>query len=340
MPQEIRHLLESGGSFDELPQAYGEFGRTITNPIPVNGPIGEIMYLSSLATTDGRFLLGHRVGSKGKVDIFETVTSDGVSWDILYLSLYHPKKSKLTPAGLTFSNSTHPRIHATNVYEQEFPVSIANAVSAWTKGFLGFSLVPAEVRRAVMTVHFTRPAAHAARLSVLRIDGQSSRLDPRIAMLKQLVERFTATLQAVWKKAFGPTVFDLNELIFFSASIAIYAYLRFGQGNRDTNMVDEFSVSLLSDAVKRSLSFNDGRERYQIRYQEYSALFDSMFGNGDFQGRELITIMMHAVERATHESARGKMIAIASISTVIAALFDEAITLARVELSDQFDSTQ
>jgi hypothetical protein len=47
-PKAGREKIIGGTSVDEIPGAFGEFGLTLTNPIPVNGAIGEVVYLSLL----------------------------------------------------------------------------------------------------------------------------------------------------------------------------------------------------------------------------------------------------------------------------------------------------
>src|SRR3546814_10801196 len=61
----------------DLPNGSGPFGFTETNPIPVNGPIGQLAYLSRLETQSGQRILFHRLGAIDKVDVFEAVTFDG-----------------------------------------------------------------------------------------------------------------------------------------------------------------------------------------------------------------------------------------------------------------------
>ena len=46
LPENFRQVLAESPSCDLIPNAFGEFGRTLTNPIPVNGPVGELVYLS------------------------------------------------------------------------------------------------------------------------------------------------------------------------------------------------------------------------------------------------------------------------------------------------------
>ena len=76
-PLSIKNRIVGGQDLDELPDAAADFGRSEENPIPATGPIGALVYLSSLKTQDGRRLLYHRLGSVDDIDIYETVSSAG-----------------------------------------------------------------------------------------------------------------------------------------------------------------------------------------------------------------------------------------------------------------------
>ncbi len=100
----IANEILKGVSCDKLPKATGNFG-SITNPIPVNGPLGEIKYLGKLRGKTGHAVFFHRIGSTtstatdNPVDIFELVCQDGTQWNKLYFDLYHPRRSNLAPEG-------------------------------------------------------------------------------------------------------------------------------------------------------------------------------------------------------------------------------------------------
>lgn len=102
----IASMVKGGIDCDQLPDSRGRFGLEVTNPVPVNGPIGELSYLSKLRTLRGERLLFHRLGSQGTVDIFEAVDFSGQEWFVLYLDMYHPRKSRLAPTGLSLSDET------------------------------------------------------------------------------------------------------------------------------------------------------------------------------------------------------------------------------------------
>src|SRR5687768_890963 len=94
----LKEMITAGADVDEIESAFGDFGLILTNPIPVNGPIGEVVYLSSLRLGTKKILF-HKIGSLDGIDIFESVSMDGEIWDIFYLDMFHPRKSKKPPKG-------------------------------------------------------------------------------------------------------------------------------------------------------------------------------------------------------------------------------------------------
>ena len=55
-PEPLKTLMTKGSDGDKTVDGHGPFGTNVTNPIPVNGPIGQILYLSSLRLNDERIL--------------------------------------------------------------------------------------------------------------------------------------------------------------------------------------------------------------------------------------------------------------------------------------------
>jgi hypothetical protein len=128
----LGYSVTSGKDCDELPNSEGEFGFVSSNPIPVNGSFGQMVYLSQLRTSQGSRLLFHRVGStsssqaagihnpSGMVDIFEVLSFDGSYHGELYLDMYHPRKSRKAPEGFAFHNGLS-LISGTHVGVEDFP---------------------------------------------------------------------------------------------------------------------------------------------------------------------------------------------------------------------------
>lgn len=173
LPPEVKSIIESGLSVDELPGASGDFGRNSKNPIPVNSPIGEIIYLSNLITSNASFLLSHRLGSLNSIDVYELVSADGAQWDILFLSYYHPRKLRKAPTGLTIRTpgKAAPYIFATNSYVPSFPVGMSDAVAESSQRILGVPLRSPLIREALERGSFRRPAVHMAKLKALSALG-------------------------------------------------------------------------------------------------------------------------------------------------------------------------
>lgn len=123
----ILERMREGGETDIVPGASGEFGRCPTSPIPVNGPIGELTYLSRLTTLRGEKVFFHRLGSVGTIDAFELVSQSGSSWGILYLDMYHARKTRLVPKG----------------YRMQPKMALIRGITTWSKGFPGPSFYDA-----------------------------------------------------------------------------------------------------------------------------------------------------------------------------------------------------
>ena len=154
-PPQLKNQLVSGYDGDELPNAVGDFGRTEKNPIPVNGPVGELIYLSSLVSEDGQEILFHRLGSINQIDIYETVSIDGKKWDVLFFSLYHPRKSKNAPTGYSISTDRDkPAIFGTNDKIDNFPYDLRRAIMNTTKEMFGVPMPPPQVEQAEQSVKF------------------------------------------------------------------------------------------------------------------------------------------------------------------------------------------
>jgi hypothetical protein len=167
LPESYRSEIQGGLDCDEISGANGEFGRSFQNPIPVNGPIGEILYLSSLRTNDRTPIIFHRIGSKNGVDVFETVSLDGKVWDILFLHLYHPRKSRRAPSGYSIAQGKERQdlFLGTSEFVDGFPRHIQEAARDAFQQWVGIPMRTPELRRALEQGTFSRPKQHQDRLT-------------------------------------------------------------------------------------------------------------------------------------------------------------------------------
>ena len=166
-PKFFAHGMPGPGPLvcETLPGATGEFGYSVTNPIPVNGPIGEIAYVSSLKTIGGEGLLFHRIGSTNQRDVFEAVTFSGSAWFILFLDMYHTKKSHHAPAGFRL-DSRPCQFSGFHNRCDDFPYDFEKVKHAQSDailpGYIPVSLVIEQIRGRA----YARPLAHKAKLSL------------------------------------------------------------------------------------------------------------------------------------------------------------------------------
>jgi hypothetical protein len=183
LPEDFRRALAESPSCDRIPNAFGEFGRTPTNPIPVNGPVGELIYLSRLEMSDGVAIAFHRLGALDEVDVFEVASEDGRHWDVLYLSLYFPRKSKHVPSGYRIMTDEARRralIRGTTLRVDTFPKGIYSAALECTKRLIGMPLGDSRLKAIEARNDLTRPGKQVEALSRLKFTSQTTAPpDPR-----------------------------------------------------------------------------------------------------------------------------------------------------------------
>lgn len=213
LPEDLRRTLAEGPSCDRIPNAFGEFGRTPTNPIPVNGPVGELIYLSGLETSDGVAIAFHRLGALDEVDVFEVVSEDGRYWDVLYLSLYFPRKSKHAPSGYRITTDEARRralFRGTTLRVDGFPKGIYSAAMECTKRMIGMPLGDSRLKAIEARNDLIRPRKHVEALSQLKFTSRTSAPpDQRAKPKDQDAQKEMPERSAQDQKAAQSTVKDL-----------------------------------------------------------------------------------------------------------------------------------
>lgn len=163
LPEPFRSEVNNGISCDALPGGTGEFGMNPTNPIPVNGPTGEVLYLSRLRTdpglkglwSAGQPVMFHRLRSEdgpiGAVDVYEILSLDRRVRKTLYLSMYHPRKSRRAPRGFTLARKLDNDnfTYGVNHFVMGFPAKLDAHIRNWHMEKLGIPLPVQQVRKAV-----------------------------------------------------------------------------------------------------------------------------------------------------------------------------------------------
>jgi len=167
--RQMGQIMQNGPNCDEIPGAKGPFG-SLSNPIPVNGPIGERKYLAKLRGETGHPVMFHRKGSnfssavKTPVDTFEVVCLDGTQRGEITFSPYHPRRSNRAPDGFTLTptdpaTGTDPvEGHGTTFFVFNFPHALPAAIRSDFEGSTGEKLAHT-VESALARYHFEKEDA-------------------------------------------------------------------------------------------------------------------------------------------------------------------------------------
>jgi hypothetical protein len=167
LPVEMRNSLYAGASIDiHSGQEVREFGRLPSNPIPVNGPIGEILYLSALRSKTNIPQMFHRLGTIGSIDVFETVAFDASSWEMLFFDFYHPRKSRIAPLNYHLDEPSM-LLTGTNCRVDNFPLEIAEAAKKCANRILGMPTIHLDLKQPLLVENFVRPNRHLEKVIAL-----------------------------------------------------------------------------------------------------------------------------------------------------------------------------
>lgn len=144
------------------------FGMSPNDPIRVNGSLGEVIYISMLRTPENVPFIGHRLGSLGKIDIYEICSEDFKDWRILFFDLYWLQKDKYAPSGLTLSLNDCPFISAINKFNNTFPNEFWPLVLDTTNDLLGVAAVRTTIKEIDYSLS-SRPKEHSEMLKNILI---------------------------------------------------------------------------------------------------------------------------------------------------------------------------
>jgi len=170
----LKEMIAKCPVYDRDPRGNGPFGFSEANPIPVNGPIGELAYLSRLETVRGERILFHRICAINKIDVFEAVTFSGSEWFIFFLDLYHPRRSRATPDGFHFTKEA-PQFSGFHKFCENFPYDFVEMKQSERKFGLSMAYITiTKVMQQIQNRVYQRPLAHNAKLDLVRSRQTSS----------------------------------------------------------------------------------------------------------------------------------------------------------------------
>jgi hypothetical protein len=93
LPERLRSEILRGMDCDVIANSVGKFGRDVGNPIPVNGPIGEVIYLSNLRSAGGSqlcFIGSVRLGRLTSMKRLPLTAGLGTSFSSIRITLVNP----------------------------------------------------------------------------------------------------------------------------------------------------------------------------------------------------------------------------------------------------------
>jgi hypothetical protein len=292
-PDPMRFLIANGSDTDRIPGGYGGFGASSTNPIPVNGPIGEVLYLSALRI-GGQRLLFHRIKSVRNVDVFECVSIDGKHWDILYLDMYHPRKSKIAPVGYEIL-AENVLLSGVTAEVHDFPRSLYPQIVSYSERRFGMSIADPKVRIAVETVTFKKTENNngkpktTADAHAVQAEAAKSRL------VQELVNEAGGSQIVLFEQLKKLTDFDetinqqqlVPELVYFVLALTTHALFVSDIPDDLAPLADQVSIQVLrlnleSDGIKLKLSDAVGeyRDRFFLYRDTMPLLTKDHFGFG------------------------------------------------------------
>jgi len=173
LPEPVQALIHSKAPCDEKAGATGDFGMSAANPIPVNGPIGQLAYISKLRTNSGDGLFFHRIGAVGAIDVFEAVSMPGSEWFIFFLNMYYTRRSRKAPTGLSIS-SEPSQFSGFTQHCRDFPRDFPEAKQGNGGSGLNFAYISlSKAQAALKKGTFERPLSHRAKMDIVRAELSS-----------------------------------------------------------------------------------------------------------------------------------------------------------------------
>lgn len=141
-----RAKILAGIACNEIPGASGDFGHDKSNPIPVNGPVGEFTYLSRLRmrSTGGRVFF-HKLHTIDGIDEFALTNVSGQFVDHLYLDPGHPRQTYWYPHNYYLEREgVQPRGITTTC--PDFPAGLYKLIKKEAKIWLGVDVAEKEAQ--------------------------------------------------------------------------------------------------------------------------------------------------------------------------------------------------
>ena len=275
-PDSLRKSIDARREADETVEGFGAFGG-VTNAIPVNGPIGEVLYLSSLRF-QGERVLFHRLRSTGSVDAYECVSMNGKRWEVLYFDMYYPRKSRRAPPGYAI-DSKNVLISGVNFLAPDFPRALYAQIGPLTEKLFGMSLAAPDVRLALESRNYRRPAPFVRKLMAAK--GTPLPKKTEAAMIQELFDEAIAAQTSLFDQlrtfldhrgSLKPDEIQIFEIVYLVLALTAYSIFKWGGFKDAAGAADQISLRVLrfnNQANDLQLKLTDLVRAYQHRHSQY-----------------------------------------------------------------------
>ncbi len=253
----VKEKALGGLACDCEPNGNGPFGFIEANPIPVNGPIGELAYLSRLETVHGERLLFHRIGAIQEIDVFEAVTFSGRAWFVFFLNMYHPRRSRAAPDGFCFNEKIWTLSGYHNFCEN-FPYDFAEIKreSKLEMAYLPKSYIAQKLQQRA----YQRPLAHKANLDIVkrRLSSWQNQQCQQVTLSENKSESQPQSLPTELFNSVNDKISDAN----FSKDINKYQQINTYENDKHGN----HNKGVSCDYIQLKIEYYSKKE-YAIHYE-------------------------------------------------------------------------
>jgi hypothetical protein len=169
LDERLRAMLSENDSHRKLTQFYG---LSPDDPIRVNGPIGEQLYIAMLRGLDGQAVIGHRLGSIGRLDAYEIATTDFSQWAVLFFDMYYLSKDTAAPDCFVLDGSGARTLTSVNRFMVNFPSNFYGELIEAVRAQVGFPLVNVSLRD-IQSEGVRRPVDHAGLMNQIIVQKRA-----------------------------------------------------------------------------------------------------------------------------------------------------------------------
>ncbi|MEM6988388.1 MAG: hypothetical protein AAF499_17875 [Pseudomonadota bacterium] len=167
MPRAIVDQARRNGHAGEIPNAAGSFALVPSNPVPVNGTVGAMAWLSRLQTRHGESLVFHRLGILGDLEVYETLSLQRQQWAMFFFDPRYLSASTRAPNGYQLLSSSRP-FHGVGSHMRDFPFEFDEIVNGYSEAFKLATVAPNKILNQLPGVNTERPAVQQIKLEWLQ----------------------------------------------------------------------------------------------------------------------------------------------------------------------------